>query len=450
RLGGDDEEPEFSNLSWSAMLFAAGMGIGLVFWGAAEPLSHFRSPPPGVTPMSAGAASAAMRYSFFHWGLHPWAIYTLVALAIAFFQARGGGLNFSSTMGGLNVNPKSRWLDLIDLFAVVATAFGVATSLGLGAMQINSGLNAVFGVTISITAQVVIIVVTTVMFMASALSGLERGVKWLSTINLCIAGLLATAVFIVGPTGAILDTFTDALGGYLDAFVSMSLRLTPFRESSWVGDWTIFYWAWWLSWSPFVGHFIARVSKGRTIREFVSGTLLVPALMCFAWFSVFGGSALHLEFFGHVPLSEAAKLDPSIAIFRLFDALPASALLSGVATLLVMVFFVTSADSATLVLAMLSSHGNANPSLRLKAVWGSLLALVAISLLLAGGLKAIQTAAIVAALPFSFVIMLLCVSLYRAAKKEWREREHAQRELRRRMRDQATQASQTSQSSRPE
>lgn len=437
RLGGEDEEPEFTTLSWFAMLFAAGMGIGLVFWGAAEPLSHFRSPPPGFEPMSAGAAGAAMRYSFFHWGLHPWAVYTLVALAIAFFQSRGGGLNFSATMGGFNVNPKARWLSLIDLFAVVATAFGVATSLGLGALQINSGLHAVFGVEISVTAQVVIIGVTTVLFMASALSGLERGVKWLSTINLCIAGLLALTVFLVGPTGAILSTFTNALGGYLGDFVRMSLSLTPFRDNSWVGDWTIFYWAWWLSWSPFVGLFIARVSKGRTIREFVSGTLLVPALMCFAWFSVFGGSALHLEIFNHVPLAEAAAADPSTAIFRLFDMLPLSGLLSVVATVLVLVFFVTSADSATLVLSMLSSRGNPNPSLRLKAVWGVLLSLVAVSLLLAGGLKAIQTAAIVAALPFSFVIVLLCVSLYRAVRKEWRERDHAERELRKRMHDQA-------------
>lgn len=447
RLGGDEVEPEFYTLSWFAMLFAAGMGIGLVFWGAAEPLSHFRSPPPGFTPLSAGAAGAAMRYSFFHWGLHPWAIYTLVALAIAFFQSRGGGLNFSSTMGGLNVNPKARWLDLIDLFAVVATAFGVATSLGLGALQINSGLHAVFGIQISVTAQVTIIGVTTVLFMASALSGLDRGVKWLSTINLCLAGALALAVLIVGPTGAILDTLTNALGGYLDNFVSMSLHLTPFRDNSWVGDWTIFYWAWWLSWSPFVGLFIARVSKGRTIREFVTGTLLVPALMCFAWFSVFGGSALHLEIFNHLPLSEAAQADPSTAIFRLFDALPASSLLSIVATLLVLVFFVTSADSATLVLSMLSSRGNPNPSLRLKAVWGLLLALVAVSLLLAGGLKAIQTAAIVAALPFSFIIILLCVSLYRAVSKEWHERDRAERELRKRLREQAAQVARDS---RPE
>lgn len=437
RLGGEDEEPEFSTLSWFAMLFAAGMGIGLVFWGAAEPLSHFRSPPPGFEPLSAGAAGAAMRYSFFHWGLHPWAIYTVVALAIAFFQSRGGGLNFSSTMGGFNVDPKARWLTLIDLFAVVATAFGVATSLGLGALQINSGLHAVFGVPVGVGVQVVIIGVTSVLFMASALSGLERGVKWLSTINLCLAGLLAATVFVVGPTGAILDTFTNALGGYLDDFVRMSLRLTPFRENSWVSDWTIFYWAWWLSWSPFVGLFIARVSRGRTIRQFVSGTLLVPALMCFAWFSVFGGSALHLEIFDQVPLAAAAQADASTAIFSLFNALPMSGLLSLVATVLVLVFFVTSADSATLVLGMLSSHGNPNPSLRLKAVWGVLLALVAVSLLLAGGLKAIQTAAIVAALPFSFVIVLLCVSLYRAVSREWRAREHAERELHKRLLERA-------------
>ncbi len=436
RLGGEDEEPEFSVVAWFAMLFAAGMGIGLVFWGAAEPLSHYLAPPPGVAPRSADAANAAMRYAFFHWGLHPWAIYTVVALAIAFFQSRAGSsLSFSSTMQGLGADPNARWLALIDLFAVVATAFGVATSLGLGALQINSGLNAVFGLPIGVASQVGIIVVTTVLFLASALSGIERGIKWLSTINLVIAGLLAATIFTLGPTRAILDTLTNTLGAYLSEFVRMSLRLSPFRESSWVGDWTIFYWAWWLSWSPFVGLFIARVSKGRTIREFIVGTLIVPSAACFLWFSVFGGSALHLEIFEGVPLAAAAQADASTAIFRLFEALPLSTVLSVAATLLVPIFFVTSADSATVVLSILSSRGNPDPGLRTKFLWGALVSLVAVSLLLAGGLKGIQTAAIVAALPFSVVIVLLCVSLHRALEREWRARDRAERAYRRRTRD---------------
>jgi glycine betaine transporter len=435
RLGDEDEEPEFSGAAWFAMLFAAGMGIGLVFWGAAEPLSHYRSPPPGIAAMSAEAANAAMVYSFFHWGFHPWAIYTLVAVAIAFFQSRpGGGLNFSATMQGLGVRPGSRWLAPIDLFAVVATAFGVATSLGLGALQINSGLNMVFGVPIGIRSQVAIIVVTTALFLASALSGIDRGIKWLSGINLVIATLLATAIFVLGPTGAILDTFTSTLGAYLSEFVRMSLRLSPFRESSWVGDWTIFYWAWWLSWSPFVGLFIARVSKGRTIRQFVAGTLLIPSAACFLWFSVFGGAGLHLEIFDGVPLSAAAEADPSTAIFHLFDALPLATVLAIATTVLVLIFFITSADSATVVLSILSSRGNPAPSMRMRFVWGVLVSLVALSLLLAGGLKGIQTAAILAALPFAIVIVLLCISLYRGLEQEWLARERAERELRRRLR----------------
>ncbi len=434
RLGKEDEEPEFSGTAWFAMLFAAGMGIGLVFWGAAEPLLHYQKPPPGVEPRSPEAANAAMRYAFFHWGLHPWAIYTVVALAIAFFQRReGGGITFSATMQGLGGNPRALWMRVIDLFAVVATAFGVATSLGLGSLQINSGLNTVFGLPIGVGYQIGIIVVTTVLFLLSALSGIERGIKWLSTTNLVIAALLMGAVFLLGPTGAILDTFTNTLGSYLSDLVRMSLRLTPFRGTTWVGDWTIFYWAWWLSWAPFVGLFIARVSRGRSIREFVIGTLLVPSLLCFAWFSIFGGTGIYLEIFRQVPLAAAAEMDPSIAIFRLFRELPFTAVLSVVATLLVLIFFITSADSATVVLSMLSCHGDPDPPMRIRFVWGVLVSLVAVSLLLAGGLKGIQSAAIVAALPFAGVIVLLCISLHRALAREWQQQELERREMWRRL-----------------
>jgi glycine betaine transporter len=437
RLGGEDAEPEFSRGAWFAMLFAAGMGIGLVFFGAAEPLTHFRTPPPGIAPGTPEAANAAMRYAFFHWGLHPWAIYTVVALAIAFFGTREG-ITFSATLGGLHPRRGARWLGIVDLLALIATAFGVATSLGLGAMQINSGLAALFGIEVGLPAQVAIIVTTTLAFLASALSGLQRGIKWLSSANLLLAACIATAVLLLGPTRAILDTFTSTLGAYLSEFVRMSLRLTPFRESSWVGDWTIFYWAWWLSWSPFVGLFIARVSHGRTVREFVTGTLVVPSLAGFLWFSVFGGSALHYEIFAGAPLSAAAAADASTAIFRFYELLPLGGVLSVATTILVLVFFVTSADSATVVLATLSARGAANPPARWKFAWGVLIGLVAVSLLLAGGLKGIQTAAIVAALPFAIVIALVCVSLFRALGEAWEAREREERELRRRLRQMRT------------
>jgi glycine betaine transporter len=323
---------------------------------------------------------------------------------------------------------------LFNVLAVVATAFGVAASLGMGASQINSGLKAAFGLPIGPVSQVAIIAVTTVLFIASALSGVERGIKWLSSGNLVLAALIALAVLVLGPTIAVIDTFTNTLGAYLSDLVRMSLRMTPFRESSWVGDWTVFYWAWWLSWSPFVGLFIARVSRGRTIRQFLLGTVLAPTLVGFAWFSVFGGTALHMEIFGGAPLVEAVRADVSTAIFAMFDAMPFGIVLSLATTVLVLVFFVTSGDSATLVLGMMSTGGDPNPSARVKLVWGLLVAAIATSLMLAGGIRAVQTATIVFALPFALVVVLMAISVTRAIDQDWRAERQRERELRRRMR----------------
>lgn len=436
KLGGEDDEPEFSIGAWFAMLFAAGMGIGLVFWGVAEPVSHYGAPPPGIAPNTPEAANAAMRYSFFHWGLHPWAVYSIVALAIAFFQFRKGGSALVST--AVQALPW-RWVrplgPLVNVLAVIATAFGVAASLGMGALQINSGLARVFGLPVSGTAQVGIIVVTTALFLVSAVTGVDRGIKWLSSFNLVMAALLALAVFLLGPTVAIIDTFTTTLGAYASEFVRMSLRMTPFRDSGWVGGWTVFYWAWWVSWSPFVGLFIARVSRGRTIREFILGTVLAPTLAAFIWFSVFGGTALHMEILQGLPMAEAVQADVSTALFSVFDALPLGGLMTGVATVLVLVFFVTSGDSATLVLGMMSTGGDENPRPLVKVIWGVLVAGIAISLLLAGGVKAVQTATIVFALPFTAVILLMAVALWRGVRDDWAEEQRRERALRRRMRE---------------
>jgi glycine betaine transporter len=436
KLGAEDDEPEFSVGSWFAMLFAAGMGIGLVFWGVAEPISHYGAPPPGIVANTPEAANAAMRYSFFHWGLHPWAVYSVVALAIAFFQFRKGGSALVSTaVESLPWAPVRRLGPVVNVLAVIATAFGVAASLGMGALQINSGLNALMGLPVNEASQVGIIVVTTVLFLVSAVTGVTKGIKWLSNINLVLAALLALVVFAFGPTVAIIDTFTTTLGSYVSEFVRMSLRMTPFRDSGWVGGWTIFYWAWWVSWSPFVGLFIARVSRGRTIREFVLGTMLAPTLAAFIWFSVFGGTALHLQIMQGVPLADAVSTDVSTALFALFDALPMAALMSGVATVLVLLFFVTSGDSATLVLGMMSSGGQENPGARVKIVWGFLISGIAISLLLAGGLKAVQTATIVFALPFTVVIVLMAVALWRGVRDDHEEEQQREKALRRRMRE---------------
>jgi glycine betaine transporter len=402
----------------------------------AEPVSHYGAPPPGIAPGTPEAANAAMRYSFFHWGLHPWAVYSVVALAIAFFQFRKGGSALVSTavlaLPWAWVRPLG---PVVNVLAVIATAFGVAASLGMGALQINSGLARVFGLPVSGASQVGIIVVTTALFLASAVTGVTKGIKWLSSINLVIAALLALAVFVLGPTVAIIDTFTTTLGAYVSEFVRMSLRMTPFRDSGWVGGWTVFYWAWWVSWSPFVGLFIARVSRGRTIREFILGTVLAPTLAAFVWFSVFGGTALHLQIMQGLPISEAVQADVSTALFTLFDALPLGGLMTGVATVLVLVFFVTSGDSATLVLGMMSTGGDENPRPRVKVVWGVLVAGIAISLLLAGGVKAVQTATIVFALPFTVVILLMAVALWRGVRDDWTEEQLRERALRRRMRE---------------
>jgi glycine betaine transporter len=438
KLGGEDEEPEFSAGSWFAMLFAAGMGIGLVFWGVAEPISHYVTAPPGIKSGTPEAANAAMRYVFFHWGLHPWAVYGIVALAIAFFQyRRNGDALISTATSALPWGPVRRMSGLFNGLAVVATAFGVAASLGMGALQINSGLQAVFGVDVNETWQVAIIVVTTAIFVASAVSGVEKGVKLLSNFNMLLAALLALAVFLLGPTVAIIDTFSNTLGNYLSDIVRMSLRATPFRDGNWVGAWTIFYWAWWISWSPFVGLFIARVSRGRTIREFIVGTVLAPSLVAFLWFSIFGGSALTMQIWQHVPIAAALKNDVATALFAMFNAMPFGLAMSVVATLLVLVFFVTSGDSAVLVLGMMSTGGNPNPPARVKVIWGALVAGIAISLLLAGGLQAVQTATIVFALPLTLVIVLMVLSLWRAMREDWAEQQQRERDMRRRLREMA-------------
>lgn len=438
KLGTDDDEPEFSLISWFSMLFAAGMGIGLVFWGAAEPISHYAAPPPGIAPYTPEAANAAMRYSFFHWGLHPWAVYSVVALAIAFFSfRRNRPALVSSVMEGFS----GRWVPhlqvVVNILAVIATAFGVAASLGIGALQINNGLNTVFGLEVSGTNQILIIVVTTILFLLSAVTGVDKGIKWLSNINLMLAAVLMLLLLLVGPTVAIIDTFTLTLGAYLSEFVRMSLRTTPFREGGWIGNWTVFYWAWWISWSPFVGLFIARVSRGRTIREFIAGTVMVPTLLGFVWFSIFGGTALNLEVWHGHALSKIADADVSAVLFAMFDALPLGRLMSIIATILVFVFFITSGDSATLVLGMMSTGGTDDPSTRVKITWGLLIAGCAGSLLLAGGVKAIQTATIVFALPFSIVVVLMAVALMRAVREDWHEEQMRERQLRKRLREMA-------------
>lgn len=430
KLGSDDDEPEFSYFTWFAMLFSAGMGIGLVFWGVAEPITHYIDPPldlaEGQTPE---AASYALRYSFFHWGLHPWAIYTIIGLALAYAQFRKGesGLissTFRPLLGNRVEGPIGKG---IDTLSAIATAFGVATSLGLGTLQINGGLAHVLGVPNSIGVQMLIILIVTVLYMLSATTGLNKGIRYLSNLNLGLAVGLLLFVIIVGPTSFIFDAFTTTIGAYLGNIVQMSFRLTPFTQGTWVGAWTLFYWAWWIAWAPFVGTFIARVSKGRTIKEFVLGVLLVPTLFGAIWYSAFGGSALFFELFENKGIVDAVNADVTTALFITLEQFPLGMVLAGLGTLLIITFFITSADSATFVLGMLTSKGVLNPAVSTKIIWGILQSSIAAVLLWSGGLNGLQTASIVAALPFAVIMVLMVVSLSKSLNEEVREQKRIEK-----------------------
>ncbi|WP_228992890.1 BCCT family transporter [Streptomyces sp. DH8] len=418
RLSRDDSPPEFSDFSWIAMMFSAGMGIGLIFYGVGEPVSHYLAPPPssGAEPQTAGAASAAMQYSFFHWTLTPWAIYGIVGLALgyaSFRQGRGNRLSavFVPLIGERRAN--GAFGKVLDLLAVFATVFGTATSLGLGALQIAIGLDLTAGVGQSTGVELVVIVVLSVAFVISAFTGLHGGVKWLSSINLVIAAFLMVFVFFAGPTVYLLDVLPSSVGGYLNQLLPMASRTGAFGGHDWLGAWTIFYWAWWLSWAPFVGTFIARISKGRTIREFLLAVLLVPSGATALWFVVLGGTGIRFAETGVVDMAEKAKEGTEATLFAMLEALPAGTVTAWVAMVLIMMYFVTSADSASLVMGSLTSRGALHPRRWLVVTWGLLMAAVAAALLVAGGLQSLQSATILVALPFVVVMLFLCWSLLR-------------------------------------
>ncbi len=416
RLGKDEERPEFSTASWFAMMFAAGMGIGLVFYGAAEPLSHFTAPPMGLAePETDQAAQIAMEYTIFHWGLHPWALYATVGLALAYTSFRKGNPNLLSSIVMPNRPVDAPARRAIDTFAIFITIFGAATSLGLGALQINSGLNSAYGVPKSNTAAIVVIVVLSLIFGISAVSGVGKGIKIISNINMGLAGTLALFVLLLGPTLVIVNSFVEMVGGYGTQLVPMSFRTGVYGGQEWLQGWTLFYWAWWMSWVPFVGTFIARISRGRTIRQFVVCVLLVPTLVSAVWFSILGGTAINQQESG-VDLAGAATNEDRL--FGMLDQLPLPAVTATLVVLLISFFFVSSADSASVVLGMLSSKGNINPHMGVVVLWGSMIALVAVALLLAGGLAAIQQAAVVIAFPFLVLMVFICIQLFRQLREE--------------------------------
>jgi len=417
RIGGSDAKPEFSTPAWFAMLLSAGMGIGLMFWSVGEPMFHYASPSPmfdGVDAQTPEAAQAAIGVTYFHWGLHPWAIYAIVGLGLAFFAYnRGLPLTIRSVFYPL-LGDKiyGFWGNLIDVLSVLATLVGLATSLGLGVQQINAGLNALFGIGISTTTQVTLIAVITAIATLSVMAGLDKGVKFLSQANMILAAVFVLFLLLVGPTIFILSGFTQNLGYYLTIFPELSLWTETFRESNWQGSWTVFYWAWWISWSPFVGMFIARISKGRTVREFVLGVILIPTLLSFVWMSVFGGSALFVQSHGLGDIVAAVNDDVATAMFVMLDQFPLSGVLSFTAMVLVTIFFVTSSDSGSLVVDHLTSGGKLDSPTPQRVFWAIMEGVIAAVLLIGGGLATLQTASVSTGLPFALVLLISVYSLY--------------------------------------
>jgi choline/glycine/proline betaine transport protein len=435
RLGKDTDEPEFSTASWFALLFAAGMGIGLVFYGVAEPLSHFASPRPGVTGSEGQLAQQAMTQTFLHWGLHAWAVYVVLGLALAYaIHRRGRPVSIRWALEPLLGNRvRGGWGNLIDVIALVGTVFGVATSLGLGVIQIGAGLESAGIADSSTVGQIAIIVVITAVTMVSLVTGVSKGMKILSNFNLLLAAALMVFVLVVGPTLFLLREFVQSIGAYLQTVVGLSFNVTAQQGAegeAWQGAWTTFYWGWWMSWAPFVGIFIARISKGRTVRQFVAGVLLVPTTLTFLWFAVLGGAAIHRQAQGSGGLIGAdGSVDVEGSLFALLGDLPAGTVLTFGAILLIGVFFVTSADSGCLVMAMIASGGQIEPKTWLRVFFATATALLAVALLLTGGLDALKTAAITTALPFSIVLLLTCWSTAIAFTRERRAYDKAERDV---------------------
>ncbi len=421
RLGKMEEDPEYSLFSWTAMLFSAGIGIGLIYWGVAEPMYHYLAPPL-QEPETMAAARDAMAISFMHWGFHAWAIYAVVALSLAYFHFRKGlPLSIRSTLYPLiGDRIYGFWGDVVDILAVFGTMFGIVTSLGLGATQGNAGLSDVFGVPNNTFVQILIIAGITAMATMSVVAGLDGGIKRLSNVNIVLTIILLAFMVIVGPTLFIFDSFIDNYGYYLSRLVELGTWsegwLSGNDGGNWQNSWTIFYWAWWVSWAPFVGVFIARISRGRTVREFMVGVMLLPCTIMFFWFTAFGGTAIDISLGGDPTLVEATQENYANAMFELLNYFPLKSITSVFATVLIIMWFVTSSDSGSFVIDMLTSGGDPNPPKIQRIFWAVTEGAVASVLLLAGGLDALQAAAVVAGFPFAVVLCLIALSLVRALR----------------------------------
>lgn len=419
RIGGASAKPEFKTVSWFAMLFSAGMGIGLLFYGVGEPTMHFNRPPIGEAH-TVEAATQAMNLTFLHWGFHAWAVYALVGLALAYFTySRGLPLTIRSVfypfLGDKIYGPIG---NIIDIFAVLATLFGLATSLGFGVQQIGAGLQYVFGIPGGTTTQVILIVIITLIATISVVSGVDKGVKFLSEWNMRIAVLLLLIAVILGPTIFIFRSFVENTGSYIGNFLNLSTWIETYTGTNWQNSWTVFYWGWWIGWSPFVGMFIARISKGRTIKEFVLGVLIIPSLVTFFWMSAFGSVALRETLLGNTAIAEAVNTDIATSLFVFFQDFPFHNVINVIAIILIAGFFITSSDSGSLVVDSLTSGGKIDSPVGQRIFWALAEGAVAAVLLLGGGLKALQTAAIATGLPFAFLLLIMCFSLYKGLKED--------------------------------
>ena len=429
KLGGDDEKPTQSTLSWFAMLFSAGMGVGLVFWGTAEPLSHYVAPMAGIESMSDDAMLFSLRSCFLHWGFHPWGSYAIVGLALGYFAFRLHKKSLvSSTLEPVIKGQAHGALGIVvDIYAAMLTVMGVATSFGMGCLQISSGLDYLFGIPSQVYTWAIIIGITCVVYTWSVVSGIERGMQVLSNSTLVLCVVLLVLAFIIGPQIDIVREFMAGVGAWLANFIQDSFRLAADNgDTSWVRGWRVFYWAWWLSWAPFVGIFLARISRGRTIREFVLGCMVAPTVLSLIWFSILGGTAFEAAKGLGVDQLSAIVASPETAPFFVFGQFDFGIVLSVIALVLLFAFFVTSANSATYVLSMLTSFGNVNPPTFKKIFWGVLMALVAFAFTISGGVKGMQTVAIIISFPFFFIMVLMCISLVISIHRERRDRKKTQ------------------------
>lgn len=421
-LGAPGDKPEFGVFSWFAMLFQAGMGIGILFWGVGEPILHYNHPPLGLAQEATSeSAELSLQYAFFHWGLHPWAMYATVGLAVGYFSYRRGNNNlkismvFRPVLGDRVDGPVGK---AIDILAIMATLFGVAVSLGLGTLQIDAGLSQTFGTPSGTGMQLGIIAATAVAYMLSASTPVERGVQTLSNVSMIMALFLLVYFFVVGAPLLSLNSFTQGLGNYGLNLLPMSLRTNAFNPDPWLGDWTIFFWATWIAWAPYVGAFIARISRGRTIRQFVVGVLAAPSLFTFIWFSVFGAAGIAEDRAGQGALGEAVSENAAVAFFEFIDLFPLAAIIAPLVIFLVWIFFIAGADAGTVVLGSMSTGGVLNPRTATKLTWGVIMGAIAAILLVAGGLDALQNGAIVAATPFVVLMLVMCWALLKAMKED--------------------------------